>query len=165
MRRPWLLALTFALALALPACAGQDRRTPEARADAANKHYEIALGSAQTGSYDDAKKQVDLALQDWPDHGDSHYLLGLILLNEGRAIIDFIEAETCLTDESADQQRGRADALHRDAHAAFARAAASFTDRDPGLGRAYNSMSVISLYFHDHEQAKQELDHALAAQY
>ncbi|MFV8756078.1 tetratricopeptide repeat protein [Nannocystaceae bacterium ST9] len=165
MRRPTLFALSLALALALPACAGQDRRSPDERNDAANKHYEIALGSAQNGSFDDAKKQIDLALQDWPDHGNSHYLLGLILLNEGRTILDFIELETCLTDESADQQRERADTLHREAHAAFGRAAAAFGEREPGLGRAYNSMAVVSLYFHDHERAKEELQHALDAQF
>lgn len=165
MRRALLRVSLLALALAMPACAGQDRRTPDERTDQANKHYEIALGSAQTGSFDDAKKQIDLALQDWPDHGDSHYLLGLILLHEGRSIIEFIESETCLIDESAEQQRGRADALHSEAHESFSKAAAVYGERDPGLGRAYNSMAVVSLYFHDHERAKAELDHALEAQF
>lgn len=160
-----LLGPTLALALALSACAGQDRRSPQDRTDAANKHYEIALGSAQIGSFDDAKKQIDLALQDWPDHGDALYLLGLIQLHEGRSIIEFIEAETCLTDESADQQRDRADELHRAAHESFGKAAATYGERDPGLGRAYNSMAVVSLYFHDYERAKGELEHALDAQF
>jgi type IV pilus assembly protein PilF len=165
MRRAVLRLSLFALALASSACAGQDRRSSTERTEAANQHYEIALGSAQTGSFDDAKKQIDLALQDWPDHGDSYYLLGLILLHEGRSIIEFIESETCLTDESANQQRDRADALHREAHDAFSKAAAAYDERDPGIGRAYNSMAVVSLYFHDHERAETELQHALDAQF
>lgn len=160
-----LLASTLALALLLPGCAGQDRRSPHERSEAAIKHYEIALGSAQTGNLDDAKKQIELALDDEPEHGDSLYLLGLIHLHEGRAILEFIESETCLLDESAERQRERADDLHRDAHASFAKAAAAYGDRDPGLGRAYNSMAVVSLYFHDYARAQDELQHALDAQF
>jgi type IV pilus assembly protein PilF len=160
-RRVLLLA-----ALALGACAhGQDRRSPEDLLDSANNHYDIALGSAQNGSFDDAKKQLELALESVPEHGNAHYLLGLIRLNEGRTIVEFIEAEMCLTDEAADAQRLRADELHRAAHESFGKAAAAFGENDPGIGRAYNSMAVVSLYFHDHARAREELEKALAAQF
>ncbi len=163
-RRSWA-AVGVALALSIGGCAGSNRRTPEEQQEAAQKHYEIALGSAQTGAFDDAKKQIDLALADWPELGDAHYLLGLILLNEGRTIIEFIEAETCLQDEAADAQRDRADELHRQAYAAFAKAVKSYGERDPGLGRAYNSMAVVSLYFHDYDKARTELELALDTQF
>jgi type IV pilus assembly protein PilF len=153
-------------ALALGACAhDQDRRSPEDLLDSANNHYDIALGSAQNGSFDDAKKQLELALESVPEHGNAHYLLGLIRLNEGRTIVEFIEAEMCLTDEAADAQRLRADELHRAAHESFGKAAAAFGENDPGIGRAYNSMAVVSLYFHDNARAREELEKALAAQF
>lgn len=156
----------LAAALVLGACAhGQDRRSPEDLQASADNHYEIALGSAQTGSFDDAKKQLEFALESVPEHGNAHYLLGLIQLHEGRSIVEFIEAEMCLTDEAADAQRLRADELHRAAHASFGKAAAAFTENDPGIGRAYNSMAVISLYFHDLTRAREELEKALAAQF
>ncbi len=150
----------------LGACAhGQDKRSPEDLAESADNHYQIALGSAQNGSFDDAKKQIELALGAVPEHGNAHYLLGLIQLHEGRTIVEFIEAEMCLTDDAAEAQRLRADELHRAAHGSFAKAAAAYQDNDPGLGRAYNSMAVVSLYFHDHTRAQKELELALDAQF
>lgn len=150
----------------LGACAhGQDKRSPEDLRESADNHYHIALGSAQNGSFDDAKRQIELALGAVPEHGNSHYLMGLIQLHEGRTIVEFIEAEMCLTDDAAEAQRLRADELHRAAHASFGKAAAAYEENDPGLGRAYNSMAVVSLYFHDLERAQQELELALAAQF
>lgn len=159
-----MLTLGLVAGLAL-GCAGSNKRSPEELQDSADNHYEIALGSAQTGSFDDAKKQLEMALEAVPEHGNAHYLLGLIKLHEGRTIIEFIESEMCLTDEAADAQRLRADELHRSAHESFGRAAAAYEDNDPSLGRAYNSMAVISLYFHEYERAKQELEGALDAQF
>ncbi|PRQ05901.1 Tetratricopeptide repeat protein [Enhygromyxa salina] len=150
----------------LTACAhADDKRSPQELLESADNHYEIALGSAQTGSFDDAKKQLEFALESVPAHGNAHYLMGLILLHEGRTIIEFIESEMCLTDEAADEQRLRADELHRAAHDSFSQAAASYDENDPSIGRAYNSMAVISLYFHDHERAQTELELALGAQF
>jgi type IV pilus assembly protein PilF len=164
-RRSSAWSLALALLCATPACAGSDKRSPEQLRDSADNHYEIALGSAQTGSFDDAKKQLEMALTAVPEHANAHYLLGLIRLHEGRTIVEFIESEMCLLDAAADAQRVRADDLHRQAHESFAQAAAAFGDSDPGLGRAYNSMAVISLYFHDYERAEQELEQALAARF
>jgi type IV pilus assembly protein PilF len=158
------LSLSATLGL-VPGCAGSDKRSPEDLLDSADNHYEIALGSAQNGSFDDAKKQLELALETVPEHGNAHYLFGLIKLHEGRTVIEFLESEMCLLDAAAEAQRLRADELHRSAHESFGRAALSFDPNDPSLGRAYNSMAVISLYFHDYERAKQELDHALDAQF
>lgn len=170
-RRPhraasWLLAL--ALAPSLGACAHapeSKKRSPEQIQESADNHYDIALGSAQTGSFDDARKQLELALEDVPEHANAHYLLGLIKLHEGRTIVEFIESEMCLTDAAAEAQRLRADELHRSAHESFSRAAAAYEPNDPGLGRAFNSMAVVSLYFHDYERARVELDQALDAQF
>lgn len=160
------VALGLALGLATTfGCAGTQKRSAGELRESADNHYQIALGSAQTGSFDDAKKQLERALEAVPEHGDSHYLMGLILLHEGRTIIEFIESEMCLTDEAAEAQRMRADDLHRLAHESFARAAAAFGENDPSLGRAYNSMAVVSLYFHDYARAQDELDRALDAQF
>jgi Tfp pilus assembly protein PilF len=166
-RPTWLgpLALAGALGLGAVGCAHSDKRSPTELMESADNHYEIALGSAQTGSFDDAKRQLELALEAVPEHANSHYLLGLILLHEGRTVIEFIESEMCLTDEAADAQRLRADDLHRAAHESFRHAAEAYAENDPGLGRAYNSMSVISLYFHDYTRARTELELALAAQF
>jgi type IV pilus assembly protein PilF len=166
LRRLGALALATSLGLGLGACAhGKDKRSPEALQESADNHYEIALGSAQNGSFDDAKKQLELALEAIPEHGNAHYLMGLILLHEGRTIVEFIESEMCLTDEAADAQRLRADELHRVAHESFSAAAAAYDQNDPGLGRAYNSMAVVSLYFHDYARAREELENALATQF
>ena len=159
-----ILALALVGGLSL-GCAHSDKKSPQELVESADNHYEIALGSAQNGSFDDAKKQLELALESMPEHGNSHYLMGVILLHEGRTIIEFIESEMCLTDAAADEQRLRADELHRKAHAAFERAAKAYPDNDPGLGRAYNSMAVVSLYFHDLERARVELESALETQF
>jgi type IV pilus assembly protein PilF len=159
------LGLMTSLGIGCASASSSKKRSPEELMESADNHYHIALGSAQTGSFDDAKKQLEIALEAVPEHGSSHYLLGLIQLHEGRTIIEFIDTEMCLTDEAADAQRGRADELHRSAHASFAKAAAGFEDNDPGLGRAYNSMAVVSLYFHDYERAQKELEQALQAQF
>ena len=159
------VCVVFAGLLSLAACAHSEKRSPEDLAQTADNHYEIALGSAQTGSFDDAKKQLALAIEVVPEHGNAHYLLGLIALHEGRTIIEFIEAEMCLQDESAEAQRLRADELHRTAHEAFGRAVAAFDPNDPGMGRAYNSMAVVSLYFHAYERARTELEAALSTQF
>ena len=151
--------------MTLGGCAHSDKKSPEDLLQEADNHYEIALGSAHNGSFDDAKKQLELALEVVPEHANAHYLLGLLALNEGRTIIEFIEAEMCLTDASAEAQRLRADDLHRKAHESFSKAALAYDENDPGSGRAYNSMAVISLYFHDYERAKTELEAALAAQF
>jgi Tfp pilus assembly protein PilF len=158
--------LSLTLALGLGACAhSSNKRSPEELEESADNHYEIALGSAQTGSIDDAKKQLELALEAMPEHGNSLYLMGLLHLHEGRTIVEFIESEKCLTDDAATAQRGRADELHRKAHESFRKAAEAYTANDPGLGRAYNSMAVISLYFHDYDRARQELELALGTQF
>jgi len=165
-RLPLGLSLGLALiSLGVGGCAHRNKQGPEELMQAADNHYEIALGSAQSGSFDDAKKQLELAIEAVPDHGNAHYLLGLLALNEGRTIIEFIEAEMCLTDASAEAQRERADELHRAAHASFAKAAAAYEPNDPGIGRAYNSMAVISLYFHDYDRAEVELEAALASRF
>ncbi|EDM80365.1 social gliding motility protein Tgl [Plesiocystis pacifica SIR-1] len=159
-----IVVLATALCLSTLACA-HDRVSPEEQLETATDHYEIALGSAQNGAYDDAKKHIEMALDAVPTHGDSLYLLGLLQLHEGRTIVEFIESEMCLTDEAALAQRERADDLHRQAHESFDLATQAYTEDDPGLGRAYNSMAVVSLYFHDYERAKGELEHALDTQF
>ncbi|NVB41933.1 hypothetical protein G6O69_29150 [Pseudenhygromyxa sp. WMMC2535] len=168
-RAPRLLGLVGALGLlavapGLGACA-HDTVSPEEQLESADNHYDIALGSAQVGGFDDAKKQLELALEIVPEHANSHYLMGLILLHEGRTIVEFIEAEMCLTDAAADAQRQRADELHRAAHESFSSAAQSYPENDPGLGRALNSMAVISLYFHDYARAQEELERALETRF
>jgi Tfp pilus assembly protein PilF len=168
MTRAMTRALTVAAvaaALGLGCAHSNNKQSPEELEESADNHYEIALGSAQNGSFDDAKKQLELALEAMPEHGNAHYLYGLILLHEGRTIVEFIESEMCLIDEAADAQRLRADELHRTAHESFSRAAAAYGDNDPGLGRAYNSMAVVSLYFHDFARAQVELEQALATQF
>ncbi len=157
-------ALTLTTGVGLSGCA-HDRPSPEQQLTSADNHYEIALGSAQTGAFDDARKHVEMALEIIPEHGNALYLLGLIQLQEGRAIIEFIESEMCLLDAAAAAQRLRADEFHRQAHEAFARAAIAYGEDDRGLGRAYNSMAVISLYFHDYDQAEGELEKALDTQF
>ncbi len=158
-------SLVLGLIVTLAGCAGSRKPSSEELLESADNHYEIALGSAQTGSFDDAKKQLELALEAFPEHGNSHYLMGLIKLHEGRTIIEFIESEMCLTDAAADAQRARADDLHRSAHESFGKAAAAYDENDPSIGRAFNSMAVVSLYFHDYERAKLELEQALGAQF
>jgi len=131
----------------------------------AEKLYSVGLGSFQNGMLEDAKVQLDKALKVDPKHGDSHYLMGVILLQEGKAMIDAIEGEICLTDDAAELQRQRADELHRRAHEAFTAATQSYEESEPGRGRAFNSMSVVSLYFHDFEAAEREAKSALGVQF
>ncbi|MEM6297038.1 MAG: hypothetical protein AAGA54_37580 [Myxococcota bacterium] len=131
----------------------------------AEKHYDVAVGSFHNGMYEDAKIQVDRALREDPQHADSHYLQGVLLLNEGKAIVDAIEIQQCLMDDAAEQQRVKAESLHRDAAMAFERAALAYPDGASGRGRAYNSMAVVSLFFHDTESAMESAQKALAEQF
>lgn len=115
--------------------------------------------------YEDAKLQLDRALQVDPHHAESHYLRGVLLLNEGKTIVDSIEIEQCLTDAASDRQRQRAEALHEEAGQAFSTAAASFEPQAAGLGRAYNSMAVVDLFFQRYAAAAKNAKAALAVQF
>ena len=86
-------------------------------------------------------------------------------LQEGKRMLDAIEGEMCLQDASSDLQRDRVDDLHRRAHVAFTQATQGFDDRAAGHGRAMNSMSVVSLYFHEFDQAITEARTALESDF
>lgn len=153
------------------ACASNpETKKPRTKKDAeqqsrADKHYDVAVGSFHNGMFEDAKIQIDKALHEDPEHADSHYLQGVLLLNEGKSIVDAIEIQQCLQDDAADQQRDRAMSLHRDAGVAFERAAEAYPDGASGRGRAYNSMSVVSLFFHDTDAAMTAAEQALGEQF
>jgi Tfp pilus assembly protein PilF len=153
-------ALTAALALA--ACAGANKKAEPAGdgTSAADKHYDVAVGSFHNGMFDDAKLQLERALASDPKHADSYYLRGVLLLNEGKTLLDAVEAEQCLDDDAAEQQRARARDLHRRAGEAFEAAAENFEDGAAGRGRALNSLAVIDLHFAAPEKA---IDHARKA--
>ncbi len=164
----WMLRMATALALscagpAVSGCAAQQKKGESK--GAAEKHYEIAVGSFHNGLFDDARRQLRRALTVDPAHADSHYLRGVLLLQEGKTIIDAIETQLCLADEAAENQRGRAEQLHQRAHEAFGDAAKHYGDEDQGRGRALNSMSVVSLHFHDHANAMEEAGAALEDRY
>lgn len=119
----------------------------------ADKHYDVAVGSFHNGMYEDAKLQIERALRSDPEHADSYYLRGLLLLNEGRALVDAVETEQCLRDEAAELQIRKAQQLHAQARESFSAAAEHYPDGAAGRGRAKNSESVVDLFFHDHEKA------------
>jgi Tfp pilus assembly protein PilF len=131
----------------------------------ATKYYEIAVGSFHNAMTEDAKIQIRSALRMDPTHADSLYLMGVILLHEGKAMVDALESELCLMDESAIQQRQRADDLHREAHESFSKASKAYEEAEPGKGRAFNSMAVVSLYFDDYDRAIEEAHSALEIQF
>jgi type IV pilus assembly protein PilF len=126
----------------------------------ADKHYDVAVGSFQNAMFEDAKMQLERALTVDPRHAESHYLKGVLLLNEGRNIVDALELQQCLTDQASEQQRDRAERLHREAADAFGKAVEFFEEGAAGRGRAFNSMSVVALHFHETERA---IEHARAA--
>lgn len=160
------VAAVVALACAGPAlgCATAGKKSAD-RKGAAEKHYEIAVGSFHSGLFDDAKMQLQRALAADPTHANSHYLTGVLFLQEGKTMLDSIESQLCLADEAADNQRQRAEGLHQQAHDAFEKAAEHYGDEDAGRGRAFNSMSVVSLHFHDHVAAIEEARAALEDRY
>lgn len=140
----------------------QDAEDPSApKASPADKHYDVAVGSFHNGMFADAKLQIEKALRADPQHADSYYLRGLLLLNEGRALVDAVETTQCLTDDAADLQRGKAQNLHAQAREAFAHAAERYPEGAAGRGRAHNSLSVVNLFFHDHQSAIESSEHAL----
>lgn len=164
------VAVAAAVAVVSACASGPETKKPRVKTDAethkrADKHYDVAVGSFHNGMFADAKIQVDKALRVDPEHADSHYLQGVLLLNEGKSIVDAIEIQQCLQDDAADQQREKAMALHRDAADAFERAAQSYPDGASGRGRAYNSMSVVSLFFHETDRAATSAERALAEQF
>lgn len=147
-----------------PGCASrhkgeaEDPGTPDA--SPADKHYDVAVGSFHNGMFEDAKLQLDRALRADPNHADSYYLQGVLLLNEARTLVDAVEAQQCLQDDAAELQRQRAQQLHAQAREAFATAATCYPDGASGRGRANNSLAVVSLFFHEHEAA---IEHSRAA--
>ncbi|MCA9711139.1 MAG: tetratricopeptide repeat protein [Myxococcales bacterium] len=147
-----------------PGCAARrEAQTDDpvsSEASPADKHFDVAVGSFHNGMFEDAKLQLERALQADPEHADSYYLRGVLLLNEGRTLVDAIETQQCLTDDAADLQRRRAQQLHRQAREAFATAVAHYPDGAAGRGRASNSLSVVSLFFHDDDAA---IEHSRAA--
>jgi tetratricopeptide (TPR) repeat protein len=152
----------MAFAAALLGCAARGKSTDDTTAQ---KYYEIAVGSFHNGLVEDAKLQLERALTAAPGHADSHYLRGVLFLQEGKALVDALEIQRCLEDAAADAQRERADDLHRQAHVSFAKAAELYPDTDGGRGRSYNSMAVVSLFFGDHVRAISEAKQALGGQF
>ena len=142
---------------------GSDPGAPEG--SPADKHYDVAVGSFHNGMFEDAKMNLERALAADPEHADSYYLRGVLLLNEGRTIMDALEIDRCLTDASAEQQRERADALHRDAAASFQKAIAHYPEGAAGRGRARNSLAVVDLFFHDDGGAIEHAEAALREQF
>jgi len=152
-------------ACAAIACAGDKPNAEAPSEQGADSHYDVAVGSFHNGMYEDAKLQLDRALQVDPQHAESHYLRGVLLLNEGKTIVDSIEIEQCLTDAASLQQRARAEELHQQAGQAFAMAASTFEDDAAGRGRALNSMSVVDLFFQRYEAAADSAKNALGVQF
>ncbi len=147
-----------------PGCAARqqtptdDPVTPDA--SPADKHFDVAVGSFHNGMFEDAKLQLERALRADPEHADSYYLQGVLLLNEGRTLVDALETQQCLTDDASELQRKRAQQLHQQAKEAFRTAVSHYPEGAAGRGRASNSLSVVSLFFHDHEGA---IEHSRAA--
>lgn len=143
--------------MSAPGCAARRNAQPDDPSapdtSPADKHYDVAVGSFHNGMFEDAKLQLDRALRADPDHADSYYLRGLLLLNEGRTMVDAVENDQCLTDDAADLQRRRAEQLHAQARESFEAAVEHFPEGAAGRGRAHNSLAVVDLYFHDHESA------------
>ncbi len=131
----------------------------------ADKHYDVAVGSFHNGMFEDARRNLDRALAVDPKHADSHYLQGVLMLNEGKTIVDALESERCLEDASAQLQRERADQLHRQAAKAFEQAADHYPEGAAGRGRARNSLAVIDLFFHDDDAAIEHAESALGEQF
>ena len=170
--RAWIqIALVAALGGPSAGLAGgcASRRAKQTASESAespaDKHYDVAVGSFHNGMFEDAKLQLRRALAADPNHADSYYLRGVLLLQEGKTILDAIETEQCLTDAAADQQRRRAEALHRQAAEAFAQAAEHYPEGAAGRGRALNSLAVVSLFFHEDADAVDEAQAALAEQF
>jgi type IV pilus assembly protein PilF len=170
-RSVWSRSTVAVIALGLGACAatacltrreGPSEPPGESTAD---KHYDVAVGSFHNGMYEDAKMQLERALTVDPRHADSHYLRGVLFLNEGRNIVDAVELQQCLTDRASDQQRQRAELLHRQAAESFGNAVEFFEEGAAGRGRALNSMSVVALFFHETERAIEHARAALAEQF
>jgi type IV pilus assembly protein PilF len=154
------LGVAAALGCSLP-----DKKVQPPGESSADKHYDVAVGSFHQGMYEDAKLQLDRALREDPSHADSHYLRGLLYLNEGKSIVDAVEIDQCLTDDAAVQQLHRAEALHKDAARAFEGAIGHYEDGVAGKGRAFNSLAVVSLYFHQHDKAVEQARKALEQQF
>jgi type IV pilus assembly protein PilF len=156
------LRSTALVAALLAACAGRNKPSTDADGvSAADKHYDVAVGSFHQGMFHDAKLQLEKALTADPKHADSYYLRGILLLQEGKTLITAIEGEQCLEDVAADRQRERAQSLHRQAGKAFESAIANYTDGAAGRGRAYNSLAVVDLHFHENERAVEHARKAL----
>ncbi len=170
--RRWALGLPL---LALTAGCAHSREQEEKEAKGfypeegdetpADKHYKVALGSFHNGLFDDARIQLQRALSSNEEHGPSHYLEGLLYLREGKTMLDAVEGEMCLQDASADLQRDRIDDLHSQARGAFVKSVDGFDDRAAGRGRAFNSLSVVSLYFHEYDRAAEEAEKALSTDF
>ncbi len=161
-----LAALVFAGGATSAGCAARSKSaTPGDEPTQADKLYDVAVGSFHNGMFEDAKLQIERALAADPRHADSFYLRGLLLLAEGKAIIDAVEGEQCLEDDAAEQQRRRARDLHRTAAEAFAAAASNYPEGAAGRGRALNSLAVVDLQFHDDTKARQHARAALAEKF
>lgn len=154
-----LAATVFAL---LAACASRQKAaTDPDGVSAADKHYDVAVASFHNGMFEDAKLQLEKALAADPKHADSYYLRGILLLQEGKTLMTAIEGERCLVDEAAEQQRTRAQTMHRKAALAFQAAVENFDEGAAGRGRAYNSLAVVALHFHENERAVEHAKKAL----
>lgn len=156
----WGQVTVFLVAYALSACASSRRKDTESKRRSAERFYEVGVASFHNGMLEDAKVQLRKSLALDAKFAPAHYLRGLIDLREGVKMVDALSVEMCLEDEASHRSRLRADELHRHARGSFEKAIEFAKAQDPVLGRALNSMSVVSAYFKDFDRSAKEAERA-----
>lgn len=165
IRSCWLVLLAWSWLGLATGCSTRPDSEPPLQQQSAEKYYQIALGSFHNRMVSDAKIQLRRVFEVDPGHADAHYLHGLILLDEGRRMLEAMDLAACVEDEAAVAAKVRANDLHRRAYEEFRAASQGAGERAAGRGRAFNSMAAISIHLELHERAAQEAREALAADF
>lgn len=134
------------LLLLLPACWAT---TPKVDPEASEKRYYLGADYFAKRMYRPALEELLKAIELNPQNTDAHYLLGLMHLQQASEAEAMIEQANCLGGDEARLARQEVDSLFRKAEEEFRKA----VELKPDFSEAWNSLSVVALYFQRWDEA------------
>lgn len=147
--------LLATLALLLGGCWAT---TPKVDPEASEKRYYLGADYFEKRMFRPALEELLKAIELNPQNTDAHYLLGLLYLQQASEAEAMIERANCLGGDEARLERQEVDNLFRKGETEFRKS----VELKPDFSEAWNSLSVVELYFQRWDEAGLAAEKALS---